>query len=81
MRFKTYGLYVRSQINANDEQGTWCCIEFPSFDDQLSHPLALDIRFVLLIEKLLIRFISKQIVFHEDRLRRSDWIQQHGKHL
>ena len=46
MRFKTYGLYVRSQVNFNDEQGTLCCIEFSSFDDQLCYPLALDIRFV-----------------------------------
>lgn len=52
MRFKTYGLYVRSRLtsenddNQDDEDGTWCRIEFPSFEDHQSNLLSLDIRFV-----------------------------------
>jgi hypothetical protein len=47
MRFKTYGLYLRSNLTSNDEDdGTWCQIEFPSFEDNQSNILSLDIRFV-----------------------------------
>lgn len=52
MRFKTYGLYLRSSLNLNnsddddDDHGTWCQIEFPSFEDNHSNILSLDIRFV-----------------------------------
>ncbi len=43
MRFKTYGLYVRSYLTSNTEDdGTWCQIEFPLFDDHQS----LDIRLI-----------------------------------
>ncbi|CAF4488401.1 unnamed protein product [Rotaria socialis] len=45
MRFKTFGLYVRSSLPSNDhDDGTWCKIEFPSFEDNQSNILSLDIR-------------------------------------
>ncbi|CAF1235710.1 unnamed protein product [Adineta ricciae] len=47
MRFKTYGLYLRSFSSASDnddDDGTWCRIEFPSFEDNQSNILSLDIR-------------------------------------
>ncbi len=47
MRFKTYGLCVRSCLRSSDEDdGTWCQIEFPSFEDNQSNILSLDIRLV-----------------------------------
>ncbi len=47
MRFKTYGLCVRSCLRSIDEDdGTWCQIEFPSFEDNQSNILSLDIRLV-----------------------------------
>jgi hypothetical protein len=47
MRFKTYGLYVRSSLSSIDQDdGTWCQIEFPLFEDNQSNILSLDIRFV-----------------------------------
>lgn len=49
MRFKTFGLYVRSSLVTSDENdGTWCKIEFPAFIDNQSNILSLDIRLVLL---------------------------------
>ncbi len=48
MRFKTYGLYVRSSLPSNNEDdGTWCQFEFPLFEDNQSNILSLDIRLVL----------------------------------
>ncbi|CAF1508705.1 unnamed protein product, partial [Adineta steineri] len=45
MRFKTYGLYVRSLLSSHDQDdGTWCQIEFPSIEDNHSNILSLDIR-------------------------------------
>ncbi|CAF4893518.1 unnamed protein product [Rotaria sp. Silwood1] len=45
MRFKTFGLYIRSSLKRDDEDdGTWCKIEFPSFEDNQSNILSLDIR-------------------------------------
>jgi len=45
MRFKTYGLCVRSSLPSNNEDdGTWCQIEFPLFEDNHSNILSLDIR-------------------------------------
>jgi hypothetical protein len=52
MRFKTYGLYVRSSLSLTDEDdGTWCKIEFPSIEDNQSNILSLDIRLVLFSKK------------------------------
>jgi len=51
MRFKTYGLYLRSYLkhsNDDEDDGTWCRIEFPSFEDQQSHLIYLDIRLAIL---------------------------------
>ena len=52
MRFKTYGLYVRSSLSIvaeiNDEEvddGTWCLIEFPLFKDEQFNDICLDIRY------------------------------------
>lgn len=58
MRFKTYGLYLRSDLKLNKtnrsdskesspvdyDDGTWCQIEFPSFEDHQSNILSLDIK-------------------------------------
>ncbi|CAF0957053.1 unnamed protein product [Rotaria sordida] len=45
MRFKTFGLYVRSSLKSTDEDdGTWCLLEFPSFEDNQSNIISLDIR-------------------------------------
>ena len=54
MRFKTYGLYIRSALTVNGEdEGTWCRLEFPS--SQANHtddPLSLDVRCVGSIEEV-----------------------------
>jgi hypothetical protein len=50
MRFKTYGLYVRSCLTSNNEDnGTWCQIEFPLFED---HQPSLDIRLIFSFFKI-----------------------------
>lgn len=64
MRFKTFGLYVRSSLVTSDENdGTWCKIEFPAFIDNQSNILSLDIRLVLLsIRNILKYFILMNIL-------------------
>ncbi len=52
MRFKTYGLYLRSSlILDNEDDGTWCQIEFPLFEDHQSNILSLDIRLNKFLKK------------------------------
>lgn len=80
MRFKTYGLYLRSDLKLNKtnrsdarecpltdyDDGTWCQIEFPSFEDHQSNILSLDIKFVwikyFIFDNWFINYFTKDYV-------------------
>ena len=74
MRFKTYGLCVRSSLPSNNEDdGTWCQIEFPLFEDNQSNILSLDIRFVYIFILKIYLFIFFKDYVQQKLVMRISW--------